>query len=291
MPCGVKLMQSSLPKVSVVVAVRNALRLVQSRLDSWLELLPSSIELIMVDGGSTDGSRAWLEAKTSPALSCRLKVIAKDDSSIAEAWNNAVAIAMGEWIVFVGADDRISDRWQWHEILDRLEGRDASVDACLFPVEIVSPAGRRLDVVTPNLLAAGPFGSGIPRVPHQGVFHRRTMWTRFGVFDTTYVVAADYEFLVRSRAQDARFEVAQDMSPVQMTFGGVSTRSPLRTLLEYRRVHRSHRISTRPIEWATRLAVAVAREALTTAGLRWAADAAADLARVVRGRPKVWTVP
>jgi glycosyltransferase involved in cell wall biosynthesis len=274
-----------------VIAVLNALPLVQDRLDSWREGLPADVQLIVVDGGSTDGSREWLEGRKSASHQAPLTVIFKDDSSIAEAWNNAIAVAMGEWVLFMGADDRIPDGSRWPGLLERLGSRGASVDACLFPVEIVSPAGRRLDVVSPNLLAAGPFGSGIPRVPHQGVFHRRTMWTRFGAFDTTYAVAADYEFLVRSRAQDARFEVAQELSPVQMTFGGVSTRSPLRTLLEYRRVHRSRRIHTNPIEWGTRLAVAAAREALTTAGLRGAADAASDLVRVLRGRPKVWTVP
>jgi len=138
-----------------VIAVRNAFQLLQVRLDSWLEGLPPDVELIVVDGGSTDGSREWLEANQASGHQGSLTVMAKDDSSIAEAWNNAVAVARGEWVLFMGADDRIPGGGRWHGILDRLDQCGASVDACLFPVEIVSPAGRLIDAVSPNLVWAG----------------------------------------------------------------------------------------------------------------------------------------
>jgi len=287
--CRLGLTSRDTPIITVVMAVRNALEHLQQHFDSWERGLPAEAELVIIDGGSTDGSREWLDARSSCGVNARLTVIAKDDSTIAEAWNNAVPVASGDWLLFMGADDRIPAVSRWEEILRTLGSRDANVDACMFPVEVVSRQSRHLDVVEPSLSTGRVFDTGISRLPHQGVFHRRSMWREYGPYDTTYAIAADYEFLVRARARGARFEIFRDRGPVQMTFGGISTRSPLGTLLEYRRAHRAHGVAGNRLAWIAMLAISAIREALIGIGLRSISDSLSDFVRSVRGRQKVWT--
>jgi hypothetical protein len=276
--------------VSIVMAVKNVCGLVEASWESWRSALSAEVELVVVDGGSTDGTRELLIARSTAIGNESVTVVAQDDSSIAEAWNNAIPVAKGSWLLFIGADDRFVDGSRWLGVLDRLRATSTSIEACLFPVEVVSRSGSLLDVAMPRLACDGRFSTGIAQLPHQGIFHRRSMWPAYGCFDASYSVAADYEFLVRARANGARLETCPEMSPVRMTFGGVSTRSPLRTLAEYRRVHRVHRIRGSRLAWGGMLAAAAARQLLAAAGLRRAADFASDFARTCCGRPKVWTI-
>lgn len=276
--------------VSVVMAVKNAYELVNTSWDSWQAALPLAVELVIVDGGSTDGTRELLAARSTALGNKAVTVVARDDSSIAEAWNNAIPAAKGSWLLFIGADDRLADGNRWLSVLDRLRATAASIEACLFPVEVVSRRGSLLDVAAPSLECGGLFSTGIAQLPHQGILHRRSMWPEYGSFDASYAVAADYEFLIRARARGAKLETCLEMSPVQMTFGGVSTRSPLRTLKEFRRVHRVHNICGSRLAWGGMFAAAAGRQLLVAAGLRRAAESVSDFVRTCCGRPKVWTV-
>jgi hypothetical protein len=277
--------------VSIVMAVKNACGLVEAAWDSWLMALPAEAELVVVDGGSTDRTREVLTARSMALGNKSVRVVTRDDSSIAEAWNNAIPATNGSWLVFMGADDRLADGTRWLCVLDHLRAAAASIEACLFPVEVVSRSGSLLDVAMPRLACGGRFSTGIAQLPHQGIFHRRSMWPAYGSFDASYAVAADYEFLVRARANGAKLETCPEISPVQMTFGGASTRSPLRTLAEYRRAHRVHHICGSRLAWGGMFAAAAGRQLLVAAGMRRAAECASDFARTCCGRPKVWTVP
>lgn len=87
-------------KVSVIVPAYNASAYIREAVDSALEQVYPSIEVIVVDDGSTDETRRILRGYGS-----RIQVIHQPNSGSAAACNTGVHAAKSAWIAFLDADD------------------------------------------------------------------------------------------------------------------------------------------------------------------------------------------
>jgi GT2 family glycosyltransferase len=278
------------PLVTVVVAVKDDFPRLPGLLESVMGIAMSATEIIVVDGSSSDGTRErrlW-DDNAGPVS---VRWLSEPDDGVAEAWNRGVALARGEWVVFLGEDDVIHDNAAWQHTVNVLRGLPLSCGIAVFPIAVVSPAGRLLATETSP---AGPLAARLlagERIAHQGMFHRQALWTTCGQFDMSYRIAADYEFCLRACRAGVSVESFPDTPAVAMTFGGMSKQSPLATLRELRRAQRFHDIPVSSgMLWAAWL----------RAGLRWCGmqllapsvvARCADAARQSRGLPPVWTVP
>ena len=90
-------------KVSVIIPVYNAEQYLRQCLDSVLGQSLKEIEVICVDDGSTDSSLGIL--REYERKDRRLKILTQANSGPARARNNALTQAMGEYLVFLDADD------------------------------------------------------------------------------------------------------------------------------------------------------------------------------------------
>lgn len=87
-------------KLSVVIPVYNRKNLVKDAIDSVLDQKLKSYEIIVVDDGSTDGTRKAIEE-----YSDEIKIISQEHSGPAVARNRGIAMAEGEYITFLDSDD------------------------------------------------------------------------------------------------------------------------------------------------------------------------------------------
>lgn len=183
---------SAAPPVSVIVVCQNPGPRLHTALASIWEQAPGTADLIVVDGGSTDGTRAWLEARRD-----RIHVlIAEPDRGVYDAMNKGVAVARTDWVLFLGADDRLASG----EVLATLAPTLARTDAGVVAGEAVYTDGRRYRLRLPPKPIARNF------VHHQAAFYRRRLLAADGGFDLTYRIMADYEMNLRLWRGRARFE-------------------------------------------------------------------------------------
>ncbi|WP_457427751.1 glycosyltransferase family 2 protein [Roseateles sp. P5_E7] len=91
---------TALPRVSVVVPCFNTERYIAATLQTVLGQTGVSLEVIVVDDGSTDGSAA-LVARDFP----QVRLIRRANAGVAAARNAGIAAATSEWIAFCDADD------------------------------------------------------------------------------------------------------------------------------------------------------------------------------------------
>lgn len=88
------------PLVSVVIPSYNPGKLLESAVRSIENQTYKNIEIIIVDDGSTDGTREWLKQNSS-----RLKYFFQENSGASKARNKGVSLSSGEYIAFLDADD------------------------------------------------------------------------------------------------------------------------------------------------------------------------------------------
>jgi glycosyltransferase involved in cell wall biosynthesis len=89
----------SAPLVSVIMAVRNGARFIAAALRSVLDQDYPSIEVIVVDGRSTDASRAI--AGAIPGV----RILVQGGSGLSDAWNCGIEQASGDLVAFLDSDD------------------------------------------------------------------------------------------------------------------------------------------------------------------------------------------
>ncbi|HCE8677128.1 TPA: glycosyltransferase [Enterobacter cloacae] len=111
--------------VSVIIPVFNAQATIGHQIHGLLSEQTLSIEVIVVDDGSTDKTSTILSAITDE----RLILVHQENQGVYAARNAALAVHRGEWVVFLDADDRIEDGF----LRERLKSaRAAQADVALF---------------------------------------------------------------------------------------------------------------------------------------------------------------
>ena len=279
------------PFVSIVVATKSNLACLEQCVAAIRSLEPSNVELVVVDGGSTDGTERWLKSIAPDGQSNGILWDSVADSGIAEAWNRGLRLARGRWMLFLGVDDHVTDATAWRAAIERLDGLPLKCGVAAFPVRIVTPAGA---IVADEQSSLGPGWRQFPAVnaiPHQGAFHRRKLWETHGDFDTSFSIAADYEFLLRIWKAGVEIRACGGTPPVAMTFGGKSKRSPLVNVQEFRRARRLHEVRTSLLSECGEWGFAAIRTFVAAVLGETTARRLADWGRWVRGLPPVWDVP
>jgi len=205
------LMAHSQPLVTVITAVFNGNDCIANCLDSVLNQDYPHVEHIILDGGSNDGT-----LETLLGYDDRVALwISEPDRGVYDAWNKGLKLARGEWIAFLGADDIYLEGAISTYLALASENPEAeflSSRACLDHPTGYAP------------VFGGPwewprFSSAMSTI-HVGTMHRRSLFERYGEFDTSYRIAADYEYLLRAREHlRAAFTPA---TTVVMRAGGLS---------------------------------------------------------------------
>lgn len=217
-------------RISVVVAVLDGSATLQRCLDSIAGQDHADKELIVIDGGSTDGTLELLEGSEKVIDHWETGL----DRGIYSAWNKALDRATGRWICFVGADDYYLDPSALGEMAALGDTEDA--DLVCGKVWYVDDRGER------------QFTHGRPwswdrmkrrhSVSHTGMLHHARLFERHGRFDEGLRIAGDYEFLLRL-GPGARAAFL-DRAYLAMGNAGVSTSNSLKTMREVRRVQSRH---------------------------------------------------
>lgn len=99
-------MENNSCKISVIVPVYNVEKYLSRCLDSLISQTLSEIEIICVNDGSKDNSLEILNDYAKKDI--RIKIIDQENQGVAVARNNALKIAVGEFVGFVDSDDWVS---------------------------------------------------------------------------------------------------------------------------------------------------------------------------------------
>ena len=274
------------PLITVVVAVYNKKATLEQCLDSVILQTYTNIELIVVDGGSSDGTVDVLNHYSSRLAYC----ISEPDRGIYHAWNKALAQAHGEWVCFLGADDFLWDLQVLSRIVAQLERVPSHINVAYSQVNLIDENDDILYSIGGQWSEVRQGFKQLMCIPHPAVMHRSRLFSKNGNFDESFRVAGDYELLSRELFGNDAFYIS-DIVFSGMRQGGVSS-APANTLLALREVRAAQRkngLRWPGVGWLL---------ALARACLRWAFWAVLgerptrillDCGRRFRGLPRHWT--
>ena len=89
--------------ISVIIPVYNVELYIKQCLDSVINQTYTDLQIIIIDDGSTDGSKAICEEYAN--RDSRMVFISQENAGVSSARNKGIEQATGEWISFVDADD------------------------------------------------------------------------------------------------------------------------------------------------------------------------------------------
>lgn len=187
-------------------------------------------EHLVKDGGSLDGS-----IEKIPASALR-RVVTTPDSGIYDAMNQALAMSRGRFVLFLNAGDVLATPAALREVADGLR---AAPDAELVYCDYFSEE-RNSVVASPPALTE--FFLYRTMLCHQSYLCRTEVFRRLGGFDTSFRIAADYEFLARAVLRGGVRCRYVPLLLARYQGGGFSTRrdSVLRLRQEVRAVRARH---------------------------------------------------
>ena len=188
---------TSKPLISVIVAVYNGAKTLQRCIDSVSDQTYPKKEIIIIDGGSTDGTVEIIRSNQDKITYWK----SEPDSGIYNAWNKALDHVNGDWICFLGSDDYLWKSNVFEEITPHLikaESQDirmvyGQVARVTEDDEIGCVDGFSWEYTWRSIII-----DGICTFTHQGMFHHRSLFELYGKFDESFKIAGDYELLIRA---------------------------------------------------------------------------------------------
>jgi glycosyltransferase involved in cell wall biosynthesis len=176
------------PKISVGIVVYNGIEHIRSALDSIVKQTYKNIELVVVDGGSEDGTQDVLNeyAQHISLLVC------EPDKGIYDAMNKVCSLATGDWLIFLGCDDVLLDGFSSIAALLRLR------DTVYYGDVIERSSGKRY---------GGKFSKyRLMRhnICHQALFYPKSVYKKYS-YSLDYPWLADHAYNLRLVGDDVPF--------------------------------------------------------------------------------------
>lgn len=223
-------------KISVVTVSYNAAPTLAHALESVVAQVGVEIEHIVVDGASTDGTQAVVARYGGHVA----RFISEPDRGIYDAMNKGVALASGDVIGFLNADDVYAHDHVVATVATLME--QDNLDALYGDVAFSHPEDSqrlvrryRSSRFSPSKIAWGWMPA------HPALFLRRGVFDVVGPFNTDYRIAGDFEFVARAfKGGELCYRYLPEVL-VHMRTGGVSTGGWRNTILLNREVLRACR--------------------------------------------------
>lgn len=226
-------------KVTLITVCRNVAPVIAESLESVLAQTHADIELIVIDGASTDGTVEILREYASADRQRRITtLVSEPDKGIYDAMNKGLALATGEIIGFVNAGDLLMTPTVIAEVVNAFERSHA--DAVYGDIIMVDE--HDIYKVHRTWLSGTYHRENFRRgwmPPHVGTFIRKSMYDRFGHFNTELRIGADYEILLRFLYKHQVPTVHLREILVRFRLGGMSNGSVKHILKANREVRRS----------------------------------------------------
>jgi len=176
------------PLISIITVNLNDVEGLKRTMTSVIEQTWQEFEYIVIDGGSTDGSKQYIESHSD-------KIdywVSEQDSGIYNATNKGIKAATGEYLLFLNSGDWLFE----NAVLDKVTDKLSDCDVLYGNMVKVFPDGKQhLDKgVNGREITFYTFAAG--NLNHQATFIKRDLFEQYGLYDENIGIVADWKFFL-----------------------------------------------------------------------------------------------
>lgn len=210
-------------KISIITSTYNSGKTIQDTLNSILNQTYKDIELLIIDGDSKDNTLEIVHQYES-LFNGKLKYISESDKGIYDAMNKGIRMATGDIIGILNSDDLYMDNNVLEDIANTFIKN--KVDSIYGNLNFVEENNTDKIVRTwkGSQHIPGSFLKGW-HPAHPTFYVKREVYEKYGVFDISFDVSADFELMLRFIEKHKISNLYLDRYLVKMRMGGESTGS------------------------------------------------------------------
>lgn len=230
-------------KISIITSSFNSASTIKDTLESVLSQTHQDFEHIIVDGASKDNTIKIIK-EYEPKYKGRLKYISEPDKGIYDAMNKGLKMVTGDVVGILNSDDFYSST----SVLACINQEIQNVDAVYADIHFVNPDNLSKSVRYYSSQSFHPSKMKMGFMPaHPSFYCKKDVYDSVGLFDTSFKVAADFEWLLRAIYIKGIKSKYLPIDFVTMRTGGASTsgfESHKKILLEHVKAYRKNGVKS-----------------------------------------------
>lgn len=205
--------------ISIITATFNSGATLRDTFDSVLSQTFKGIEYIVIDGKSKDNTLEIIK-EYEPKFRGKMRWISEPDKGIYDAMNKGITMATGDVIGILNSDDFYSEI----AVLEKVAKEIESVDAVYGDIHYVNKGDLDKCVRYYSSKGFRRWKMRLGFMPaHPSFYCRRAVYSRYGLFDTDFKIAADFEQLLRLIFINKIYTKYIPLDFVTMRTGGASS--------------------------------------------------------------------
>ncbi len=217
------------PKLSVITIVYNNVRDIERTMLSVLNQTYPSMEYLVIDGGSNDGTLDILK-KYEGRLG---KLISEKDKGIYDAMNKGLAMATGDYVLFMNSGDEIYEPDTVEKVFTETDADIYYGETEMYDENWKSLGQRRHRA--PESFTWKDFRYGMS-ISHQAIYIRRSLAEPY---DPQYKLSADIDWIIKA-AKKAKKIINTRMYVAKYLVGGMSKAKHRESLIERFHIFSKH---------------------------------------------------
>lgn len=210
------------PRLSVITIVYNNVRDIERTIQSVINQTYSNIEYVIVDGLSNDGTLQVIDKYKSQIT----KFISEKDEGIYDAMNKGLALATGDYVIFMNSGDEFYDNETVTAVFASAEDADIYYGETEMIAYDGSSLGQRRHKAPAKFTWRG-FKYGMS-ISHQAIYIRRSLAEPY---DPRYQLSSDIDWIIRA-AKKAKKIVNVNRYVAKYLVGGMSKKRHRQSLME-----------------------------------------------------------
>ena len=174
-----------MPELSIITINYNNFEGLKKTAESVINQTWKEFEFIVIDGGSTDGSVAFIESQSKYIDYW----VSEPDNGIYNAMNKGVKAATGEYLLFLNSGDNLNDLKALEENHIHLEEKDI----IYFDINVIGD-GVFFVKKCPAIMTFSYLYH--ETLPHQSTFIRKSLFEKMGYYDESIKIVSDWKFFI-----------------------------------------------------------------------------------------------